>query len=138
MFPIKQKFHNTAAFLDNSNFWMFGCFFYHCAAGLVWKKVTKWTVGTPIQSKSVIYIAVKASKLLCIIFFWFYTFLLNFCFIGNIRHNFLVPRIIETTPKTFMPIQIPDLHSVSQNFVSFSEYMNFNLTTYAHRQFKQK
>ena len=32
----------------------------------------------------------------------------NFCLIGNIRHNFLVPRMIETAPKTFMPIQTPD------------------------------
>ena len=29
----------------------------------------------------------------------------NFCLIGNIRHNFLVPRMIESAPKTFMPIQ---------------------------------
>ena len=32
--------------------------------------------------------------------------------IGNIHHNFLVPRMIESDPKTFMPIQTPDLHRV--------------------------
>ena len=38
--------------------------------------------------------------------------ILDFCLFGNIRHNFLVPRIIKSAPKTFMPIQIPDLHRV--------------------------
>ena len=28
----------------------------------------------------------------------------NFCLIGKIHHNFLVPRKIEWVPKTFMPI----------------------------------
>ena len=37
----------------------------------------------------------------------------NFCLIGNIHHNFLIPRMIESVPKTFMPIQTPDLHRVS-------------------------
>ena len=41
--------------------------------------------------------------------------ILNFCLIGNIRHNFLVPRIIESAPKTFMPIQTPDLDRVVSN-----------------------
>ena len=36
----------------------------------------------------------------------------NFCLIGNICHNFLVPRMIESAPKTFMPIQTSDLHRV--------------------------
>ena len=37
--------------------------------------------------------------------------ILNFCLIGNIRHK--VPTIIESAaPKTFMPIQTPDLHRV--------------------------
>ena len=48
----------------------------------------------------------------------------NFCLIGIIHHNFLVPRVIELAPKTFMPIQTPDLHRVCsvwpkwQNFFS--------------------
>ena len=37
---------------------------------------------------------------------------LNFCLIGNIRHNFLVPRMIELGRKTFMHIQTLDLHRV--------------------------
>jgi hypothetical protein len=37
----------------------------------------------------------------------------NFCLIGNIHYNFLVPRMIESAPKTFMPIQTPDLHRVN-------------------------
>ena len=37
---------------------------------------------------------------------------LNFCLIGKFRHNFLVPRMIESAPKTFMPIQTPDLDRV--------------------------
>ena len=37
--------------------------------------------------------------------------LLNFCLIGKIRHNFLVPRMIELACKTFMPIQTLVLQS---------------------------
>ena len=36
----------------------------------------------------------------------------NFCLIGKIRHNFLVPKMIESACKTFMPIQTLDLHRV--------------------------
>ena len=36
----------------------------------------------------------------------------NFCLIGNIHHSFLVPRMIESAPKTSMPIQTPDLNRV--------------------------
>ena len=36
----------------------------------------------------------------------------NFCIIGKIHHNFLVPRMIELGCKTFMPIQTFDLHRV--------------------------
>ena len=37
----------------------------------------------------------------------------NFCLIGNIRHNFLVPRMIELLGcQTFMPIQTLELHKV--------------------------
>ena len=41
----------------------------------------------------------------------------NFCLIGNIHHNFLVPRMIELARKTFMimPIQTLDLHRVLCN-----------------------
>ena len=36
---------------------------------------------------------------------------LNFCLFGKIHQNFLVPRMIESVPKTFMPIQTLVLHS---------------------------
>ena len=36
----------------------------------------------------------------------------NFCLIGKIRHNFLVPRVIELGCQTFMLIQTLDLHRV--------------------------
>ena len=36
----------------------------------------------------------------------------NFCIIGKIHHNFMVPRMIELGCKTFMPIQTLDLHRV--------------------------
>ena len=36
----------------------------------------------------------------------------NFCLIGKIPHNFLVPKMIEWTCKTFMPIQTLNLHRV--------------------------
>ena len=34
--------------------------------------------------------------------------ILNFCLFGNICHNFLIPTMIESAPKTFKPIQTPD------------------------------
>ena len=34
----------------------------------------------------------------------------NFCLIGKVHHNFLVPKMIELERKTFMPIQTLDLH----------------------------
>ena len=37
----------------------------------------------------------------------------NFCLIGKIHHNFLVPKMIELGRKTFMPIQTLDLHRVN-------------------------
>ena len=39
---------------------------------------------------------------------------LNFCLIGKIRHNFLVPRMIESARKTFMPVQTLNLHRVTR------------------------
>ena len=39
----------------------------------------------------------------------------HFSLIGNICNTFLVPRMIESAPKTFMPIQTPDLHRVTWN-----------------------
>ena len=41
----------------------------------------------------------------------------NFCLIGKICHNFLVPRIIELACKTFMCIQTLDLDRVGTNMI---------------------
>ena len=63
-------------------------FFYHCATGLVSKKVAQWTI-----KKNCLGLNIFIIKKSCI------------------PHNFLVPRIIESAPKTFMAIQTPDLQS---------------------------
>ena len=36
----------------------------------------------------------------------------NFCLIGKIRHDFLMPTMIELGCKTFMPFQTSDLRRV--------------------------
>ena len=36
--------------------------------------------------------------------------ILNFCLIGKIQYNFLVPTIVESGRKTFIPIQIQTLN----------------------------
>ena len=56
--------------------------------------------------------------------------ILNFCFIRNIGHNFLVPRIIESAPKTFMPIQTPDLHRVIMYIVGRKKQESQNSIRY--------
>ena len=43
----------------------------------------------------------------------------NFCLIGKIHHNFLVPNMIELGRKTFMPIQTLDLQSAKSAFVLY-------------------
>ena len=52
----------------------------------------------------------------------------HFYLIGNIRHNFLVPRMIASNPKTFMHIQTPDLHRVSSQFT----FKLFNMVSCLH------
>ena len=37
----------------------------------------------------------------------------NFCLIGKIHHNFLVPKVIELGRKTFMPFQTLEQHRVN-------------------------
>ena len=47
---------------------------------------------------------------------------LNLCLIGKIRHNFLVPRMIELACKTFMHIQTLVLHRVNGfDIISWSQ-----------------
>ena len=38
----------------------------------------------------------------------------NFCLIGKIPHNFLVPKMVESACKIFMLIQTLDLHKSAQ------------------------
>ena len=45
------------------------------------------------------------------------TIVWHFCLIGNIRHNFLVSRMNESAPKTFMSIQTPDLNRVKCEYI---------------------
>ena len=74
-------------------------FLYHCAAG------SGVQVSSPMDyQKNCLVLNIFIIKKAAVI--------LDFCLFGNIRRNFLVPRIIESAPKTFMPIQIPDLHRV--------------------------
>jgi len=48
----------------------------------------------------------------------------NFCLIGNIRHNFLVTRMIESASMTFMPIHTQDLNRVhSSRSVTFKHVL---------------
>ena len=46
----------------------------------------------------------------------------NFCSIGKIHHNFLVPKMIELGRKTFMPIQTLDLQSETDGQTYSSNY----------------
>ena len=98
IFPIKQKFHAIAAFLDIPNFWIWSSldvFTIHCATILVW---AQWAI-----KKILVFNTIHIMKQAAVI--------INFCRL-EIFVSFLVPRIIESAPKTFMPIQIPELHSV--------------------------
>ena len=104
-FPIKQKCHMTAAFLDTPNFSIWSnldiflplCIF----PGVQISCTMDYHKNCPVLN---IFITRMVWKKAAVIF--------NFCLIGNIHHNFLVPRMIESAPKTFMPIQTPDLHRV--------------------------
>ena len=53
----------------------------------------------------------------------------NFCLIGKIHHNFLVPRMIELGCKTFMLIQTLDLHRVSSGHLAPPGQLGFNPDT---------
>ena len=48
----------------------------------------------------------------------------NFCLIGKIRHNFLVPS------KTFMPIQTLGLHRVIGRLIFECQFLNFPTQKY--------
>ena len=78
------------------------------------KETAQWTIKKIVWFLN-IFITCMVWKKAAVIF--------NFCLIGNIHHNFLVPRMIESVPETFMPIQTPDLHRVIlHTFVSGEKY----------------
>ena len=102
LFPINQKCQMTAAFLDNQK-------------SSIWSSLV---IFLPLFSRA--WCANKlhnglTKKLSGFKHFYYKkaAVILDFCLFGNIRHNFLVPRIIESAPKTFMPIQTPDLYRVT-------------------------
>ena len=100
IFPIKQKFDTTTAFLDNakcsvlSNLTIFLTVFSEASRCTMVKKLSpNWTSFKRSYYKKAAVVS-------------------NFCLIVKIRHNFLVPRMIELGRKTFMPIQTLDIHRV--------------------------
>ena len=101
MFPIKQKLNITAAYFYNKN-------------------VLNWSINlivhcTTFFTPGLLHNVKKISKLDQIENFWLSkkaAVLWHFCLIANPQNNFLVPRMNEPAPKTFIPIQTPDLHRV--------------------------
>ena len=104
IFPIKQKFNNSAAFFTLKNF---------CAE-------QNWTVSANLQLSVQHSIRVHNGRKVpgLILIIWNYWIsqkaaeVLNFCLIGKILHNFPMPISIEPAPKTFVCIQILLFHRV--------------------------
>ena len=74
----------------------------------------------------------KISKLDQIELFWLSkkaAVVWHFCLIGNIQNKFLVPRMNESAPTTFIPIQTPDLQIVIYINVFRQTSFLFNLLT---------
>ena len=80
MFKIRQKL---------------GLVFDHCAPAYLWKHCQKIVKFDQIEHFGLFKKAAVVS---------------NFCLIGIIHHNFLVPKMIELGSKAFMLIQTQDLH----------------------------
>ena len=103
IFPIKQKFDTTTAFLDNLN----------CS---IWSKLVMFLTmfSTYFHTENTVKNITKLeTKLKNLNYLKKAAVVSNFCLIGKIHHQFLVPKMIEWTCKTFMPIQILDLHRVT-------------------------
>ena len=101
IFPIKQKFDTTAAFFIVKMFktrQKFGDSFLT----IVHLLVSENTVRKIVKFDQIEHFGL--SKKAAVVS--------NFCLIGKIHHNFLVPKMIELGRKTFMPIQTLDLHRV--------------------------
>ena len=101
IFPIKQKFDTTAAFLDNPkcSIWSNLTIFWQC-----FQKLVGCTMIKQLSANFCLVFNIFTIKKAAVVS--------NFCLIGKIHHNFLVPRMIELGCKTFMPIQTLDLHRV--------------------------
>jgi len=101
IFPIKQKFDTTTAFLDNPK----------CS---IWSNLTIFL--TVFSETSRCTMVKKLSPNFCLVLKIFTikkaAVVSNFCLIGKICHDFLVPTMIELGRKTFMPFQTSDLHRV--------------------------
>ena len=101
MFPIKQKCHMRATFSIIkicSSFWSsLKIFLPLCSR--------TWCANKLHNGLSKKYLVLNI-----------FIIMIDFCLFGNIPHDFLVPRIIESAPKTFMSIQIPDLHRVGHKY----------------------
>ena len=99
IFPIKQKFNNSAAFFYTKNF-------------LSWTKlsIVSASLASIVQLSNRVHNGCRFLELILII--WNYWIsqkaaeVLNFCVIGKILHNFPMPISIEPAPKTFVCIQI--------------------------------
>ena len=101
IFPIKQKFDTTAAFLDNpkcsilSNLTIFLT---------VFSETSRCTMVKKLSPNFCLVLNIFTIKKAAVVS--------NFCLIGKIRHDFLVPTMIESGCKTFTPFQILDLRRV--------------------------
>ena len=125
-FPIKQKFDTTAAFWDKPKCSIFpnlDIFLPMCSRRIS-RPGGQGNCTMDNQKNCLvlnIFITRMVWKKAAVIF--------NFCLIGNIHHNFLVPRMLESAPKTFMPIQTPDLHGVkcekNTHYLKLQKCMNF-------------
>ena len=108
IFPIKQKFNTRTAFFYSKNFWnqtnlgivSFTMVQPTCNLLAHW---THWPKIFKLDKIEHFGLSKKAALVS------------NFCLIGKICHNFLLPRVIELGCKTFMPFQTLDLHRVRRH-----------------------
>ena len=97
--PIKQKFDNAAAFIDNPkcSIWTNLTIFWQC-----FQRQVGCTMVKKLSQNFRLVLNIFTIKKAAVV--------LNFCLIGKIHHNFLVPRMIRLVRQTFMSIQT--LHRV--------------------------
>ena len=99
IFPIKQKFNNSAAFFYTEKFL--------CRTKL---SIVSASLASIVQLSNRVHNGCKFSELILIIWNdWMsqkVAEVLIFCLIGKILHNFPMPTSIESAPKTFVSIQM--------------------------------